>query len=105
MGETQQSENIDECEPDKTKTSTPPDADNDENVAKDDTSAAKKEAYQAETDSLLGNNSIDAAQKDNADDEDFQPGTPSSSDNDDNDDDDMESDENIPRGCKRKNQG
>ena len=59
-----------------------------------------KQAYQADTESLSFN---DPPAKDNTNDEDFQLGTTSSSDND--DDDDMESDENIPRGRKRKNQG
>ena len=46
-------------------------------------------------------NSIDAVEKNNPDGEDFEPGTPSISDN----DDEMESDKNVPRGHKRKNQG
>ena len=58
---------------------------------------ATKEDYQGKTESLSSN---DPPAKDNSDDEDFEPET-SSLDND--EDDDEESDENIRRGCKRKN--
>ena len=97
-GETQQQEKTDPCKPhtDTATTSKQDDPDDEQNLAKEGT----KEAYKADTESL---SSDDPPAKDNTDDGNFQPGTTSSSYND--DDDDMESDENIPRHHKRKNQG
>ena len=87
------------------ETSQPLDGDEEQDLPKDEISDPTKEAYQVETKSLSGDDSIDAGEKDYADDDDFQPGTISSSDNDDDDNDNMESEENFQRGHKRKNQG
>ena len=101
MVEFQQGENIDEGEPPTVKTSQAPDGDEQQDLPKDKIDATK-EAYQVETEFLSGDESIDVGEKDNPDDEDFTQETPFISDN---DDDDMESDENVQRGHKRKNQG
>ena len=95
--ETAKGNKIDPGKPhrDTATTSKEDNPDDDQNSAKD----ATKEGYQGKTEPL---SSDDPPTKDNSDDEDFKPRT-SSSDNEEDEED--KSDENICRGCKRKNRG
>ena len=60
---------------------------------------ATKEDYQGETESLSSN---DLLPKDKSGDEDFELGT---SNLDNEEEDKMESNDNVPKSCKRKNKG